>query len=154
MANETAPRGVEAKMDAASLYREEIYTDRAAGTIRVLTPVTRDGGPDQTRPSIYVGEAQILTNMGPLPIVSKSRRRRFGEAVQQYGEAARKASRTPSANCRKCADSSLVDTGAGPDARLPGPAAHGWRQDQDALSLRLGGARVVSSAVRAANRRS
>ena len=63
MANETAPRGAEAKMDATSLYREEIYTDRGAGTIRVLVPVTRDGGPDQTRPSVYVGEAQILTNM-------------------------------------------------------------------------------------------
>src|SRR5258708_6106670 len=58
MATEPAPRGVEAKMDAASLYREEIYTDRGAGTIRVLVPVTRDGGPDQTRTPIYVGEAQ------------------------------------------------------------------------------------------------
>ena len=67
MANEPAARP-ESKMDATSLYREEIYTDRAAGTLRVLVPVTRDGGPDQTRPTVYVGEAQILTNMGPVPI--------------------------------------------------------------------------------------
>jgi hypothetical protein len=89
MANETAPRGIEAKMDATSLYREEIYTDRGAGTIRVLTPVTRDGGPDQTRPAVYVGEAQILTNMGPLPISFEIDAATLGEAVRKYGDAAK-----------------------------------------------------------------
>ena len=88
MANETSARGVEAKMDATALYREEIFTDRAAGTIRVLVPVTRDGGPDQTRPTIYVGEAQILTNMGPLPVSFEIDARTLGEAVQKYGDAA------------------------------------------------------------------
>jgi hypothetical protein len=76
-------------MDAAALYREEIYTDRAAGTLRVLVPVTRDGGPDQTRPTVYVGEAQILTNMGPLPISFEIDAATLGEAVQKYGEASK-----------------------------------------------------------------
>jgi hypothetical protein len=76
-------------MDAASLYREEIYTDRAAGTLRVLVPVTRDGGPDQTRPTVYVGEAQILTNMGPLPISFEIEATTLGDAVQRYGEASK-----------------------------------------------------------------
>jgi hypothetical protein len=88
MANETAPRSVDAKMDATSLYREEIYTDRAAGTIRALVPVTRDGGPDHTRSTVYVGEAQILTNMGPLPVSFDIEARTLGEAVQKYGDAA------------------------------------------------------------------
>ena len=37
----TWPRGAEteAKMDAASLYREEIITDRKVGTIRMMTPL-------------------------------------------------------------------------------------------------------------------
>ena len=89
MATESAGRGIDAKMDAASLYREEIYTDRAAGTIRVLTPVTRDGGPDQTRAAIYVGEAQIMTNMGPIPISFEIDGKSLGEAVQKYAEAAK-----------------------------------------------------------------
>jgi hypothetical protein len=76
-------------MDAASLYREEIYTDRAAGTLRVLVPVTRDGGPDQTRPSVFVGEAQIMTNMGPLPISFEIDAVTLGEAAQKYGDAAK-----------------------------------------------------------------
>ena len=88
MATEPAARP-ESKMDATSLYREEIYTDRAAGTLRVLVPVTRDGGPDQIRPAVYVGEAQILTNMGPLPISFEIDAATLGEAVQKYGEASK-----------------------------------------------------------------
>jgi len=89
MSTDSPARGAEARMDGASLYREDIYTDRAAGTIRVLTPVTRDGGPDQTRPTVYVGEAQILTNMGPLPINFEIDAKTLGEAVQKYGDAAK-----------------------------------------------------------------
>ncbi len=88
MANESGTRP-ESKMDATSLYREEIYSDRSAGTLRVLIPVTRDGGPDQTRPAVYVGEAQILTNMGPLPISFEIEASTLGEAVQKYGEASK-----------------------------------------------------------------
>jgi hypothetical protein len=55
-------------MDATSLYREEIFTDRAAGMLRVLHPVSSAGVPDPARPTIYTGEAQLMTNVGPLPI--------------------------------------------------------------------------------------
>ncbi len=89
MASEPGMRPTDMKMDATSLYREDIYTDRAAGTIRVLTPVTRDGGPDQTRPVVYTGEAQIMTNMGPLPISFEIPAATLAEAVQKYGESAK-----------------------------------------------------------------
>jgi hypothetical protein len=76
-------------MDAASLYREEVYTDRAAATLRVLVPVTKDGAPDASRPTIYTGEAQILTNMGPLPISFEIDADNLADAVAGSGEAAR-----------------------------------------------------------------
>ena len=79
----------DAKMDAASLYREEVYTDRAAATLRALVPVTRDGAPDTARPTIYMGEAQILTNMGPLPINFEIDAANLAEAVANYGDAAK-----------------------------------------------------------------
>ena len=63
MAERPESRLPEPKMDATSLYREEIYTDRQVGTIRVLTPVKTDGAPDPARPTLYVGEAQIYTTM-------------------------------------------------------------------------------------------
>jgi hypothetical protein len=76
-------------MDAASLYREEIYTDRAVGTLRVLIPVTKDGAADASRPTVYVGEAQILTNMGPLPISFEIDAKSLADAVAKYGDAAK-----------------------------------------------------------------
>ena len=33
----------EPKMDSQDLYREDMYTDRRVGTIRVMTPVKPDG---------------------------------------------------------------------------------------------------------------
>jgi hypothetical protein len=79
----------EARMDPDSLYREEIYTDRAAATLRTLVPVTRMGAPDTSRPTLYLGEVQILTNMGPLPISFEIDARTLAEAIERYGEAAK-----------------------------------------------------------------
>ena len=79
----------DATMDATSLYREEIYTDRAAATLRVLVPVTKDGTPDGARETVYMGEAQILTNMGPLPINFEIEARSLADAIAKYGDAAK-----------------------------------------------------------------
>jgi hypothetical protein len=123
MAEQPGARASDAKMDPTSLYREEIYTDRAAGTIRVLVPVTRDGGPDQTRPTLYIGEAQILTNMGPLPISFEIEATSLGTAVQQYSEAAKEGVERAVRELqelRRQASSSIVLPGAGAAAGLPG----------------------------------
>src|SRR5436190_11523981 len=87
MAAEQMTRTSDATMDGASLYREEIYTDRKVGTLRVLVPVTRAGAPDASRPTIYQGEAQLMTNMGPLPISFDIEGKNLAEAVDNYGEA-------------------------------------------------------------------
>ena len=89
MATPTGTRTGEAKMDATSLYREEIYTDRAAATLRVLVPVTRTGAADTSRATLYLGEAQILTNMGPLPINFEIDADNLADAVAKYGDAAK-----------------------------------------------------------------
>ena len=60
------------KMDPASLYREETFTDRRMGTIRVLTPVRTDGSVDPGRQGVYLGEAEMLTPAGTLPLVFES----------------------------------------------------------------------------------
>lgn len=127
MANESGARS-ESKMDAASLYREEIYTDRAAGTLRVLVPVTRDGGPDHTRPTVYVGEAQILTNMGPLPISFEINAATLGEAVQNYGEASREGvdrAMRELQELRRQASSSIIVPGSAPGLGAGLPPAPG-----------------------------
>ncbi len=88
MATDPARAG-EPTLDPAALYREEIYTDRKVGTLRVLVPVTAAGAPDPARPTAYSGEAQLLTNMGPLPISFDIEAKSLAEAVANYAEAAK-----------------------------------------------------------------
>jgi len=82
-------RSAEAAMDAASLYREEIVTDRKVGTIRLMVPVKSDGAPDPSRATTYTGDAQIMTNMGALPVSFDIEANNLAEAVANYGEAAK-----------------------------------------------------------------
>lgn len=78
-------------MDAADVYREEVYTDRKVGTIRSLTPVKSDGSPDPGRKPVYVGEAQILTPMGAIPVTFEIDAVTLDLAVAQYPAAAKQA---------------------------------------------------------------
>ena len=123
MADPTGARAGEARMDAASLYREEIYTDRAAGTLRVLIPVKTDGSADSARATLFIGEAQILTNMGPLPISFEVDAKNLAEAIENYGEAAKvgveRAVRELQ-ELRRQASSSIVLPGAGAAGGLTG----------------------------------
>ena len=87
-----AQRGeADARMDATSLYREDIITDRKVGTIRMMTPLTTDGATDSARPVLYMGEAQIMTGAGPLPISFEIDAKSLNEAVDKFGPAAKEA---------------------------------------------------------------
>lgn len=78
-------------MDATSLYREEMYTDRKIGTIRVMVPVTTEGTTDLSRPHLYAGEVQIMTQMGPLPVPFEIDATSLAQAVAGYADAAKEA---------------------------------------------------------------
>jgi len=77
------------KMDAGGVYREDIYTDRKVGTIRVMRPVKSDGTDDISRATLYVGEAQILTPVGALPVTFEIQAVTLDEAIRNYGAAAK-----------------------------------------------------------------
>jgi hypothetical protein len=85
MAAENAP---DLKMDPANLYREEIFTDRKVGTIRVMTPVKADSSADPARKVIYVGETQLMTPMGALPLAFEIEADSLGKAAQKFAEVA------------------------------------------------------------------
>jgi hypothetical protein len=110
-------------MDAKSLYREEIFTDRKMGTLRVMAPVTPDGAPDASRPTLYLGEAQLMTNMGPLPISFEIEATSLAVAVARYGDAAKvgvEQTLRELQEMRRQASSSLVIPPAGAAAALGG----------------------------------
>ena len=91
MAIEDEKRGMDPKMDPAVLYLEEVFTDRRIGTIRRLTPVKPDATPDVGRPVIYVGETQVLTQVGSLPIAFEIPASTLAEAAKQFGAHAKEA---------------------------------------------------------------
>lgn len=89
--NPTERTTTEARMDPSSLYREDILTDRKVGTIRMMTPIKLDGTTDASRPVIYMGEAQILTQAGPLPINFDIEAKTLKDAVEKFAPAAKEA---------------------------------------------------------------
>jgi hypothetical protein len=84
----SANEGRQAAMDATQVYREEIFTDRKVGTIRRMTPVTVDGAADAARPVIFVGQAQVMTPMGAVPISFELDATTLQAAVEKFGATA------------------------------------------------------------------
>lgn len=78
-------------MNSAALYREETFTDQRVGTIRQMTPVTADGEPDNARPMLFLGQAQLMTPMGPLPLSFALEGDTLAAAVDGFAEAAQQA---------------------------------------------------------------
>jgi len=123
MPENTAP---EPKMDPTSLYHEEVFTDRKIGAIRRLTPVKPDGSPDPARKPVFVGEAQLLTSVGALPLSFEIPAETLDEATHKYSDAAKLAFERAVQELqemRRQAASSIVLPGQGaglPPGGLPG----------------------------------
>jgi len=91
MAERPDERQPELKLDPASLYLEEVFTDRRIGTIRRLTPVKGDGSRDPKREITYLGETQVMSTVGALPISFEIDAATLEEAAQKFGPAAKEA---------------------------------------------------------------
>ncbi len=81
----------ELEVDRENLYREDVYTDLRIATIRVLTPVRSDGSPDPGRPTLFMGQTQILSNAGPLPVSCPLEAASLEEAIQRFPRAVNEA---------------------------------------------------------------
>jgi len=89
MANESNLPDI--SFDVANLYQEELFTDRTAGAIRRLTPVTPDGLRDATRPVLFSGQTQLMTPGGVLPLGFEMEVETLAEAITQFPNAVRLA---------------------------------------------------------------
>ena len=77
---------VDIRLDTESMYKEEVFTDRKMGSIRVMTPVNKDGSVDTDRTVLYVGQAQLMTPMGALPLVFDIEATSLDDAIDKYPE--------------------------------------------------------------------
>ena len=116
--------GRQATMDSTQIYREETFTDRKVGTIRRLTPVAADGSVDSLRPVLFVGQAQVMTPMGAVPISFELDAVTLIAAIEKFGAAAEQAVQQTMRELqeiRREQASSLVIPDAG-GAALPNPS--------------------------------
>ena len=74
----------EVELDSKNLYREDVFTDRRAGSVRRLTPVTAAGAPDATRPVLFSGQTQLLTPAGILPLGFEIEAATLEEALKKF----------------------------------------------------------------------
>src|SRR2546421_12308906 len=87
----TKPEQTELKVAPTQLYLEEIFTDRRVGTIRRMTPVKKDGQKDSARAVLYIGETQVMTPAGALPIGFEIGAGSLEEAAEKFGGLAKEA---------------------------------------------------------------
>jgi hypothetical protein len=78
----------ELKMDPDALYREEVFTDQRVGTVRRMTPVDSRGADDAARPVLYIGQAQLMTPMGAIPLTFQIEAGSLAEAIDNFAGAA------------------------------------------------------------------
>lgn len=123
------PADSDFRMEERDLYREEVFTDRRVGTVRRLTPITTTGAPDPARKTVYVGQTQLLTPMGALPLTFEIEATSLEEAISKFGSGAQRAAEQAIEelrDLRREAASSIVipETGAGAGG-LGGPRGGG-----------------------------
>ena len=110
---------IDIEVDPNELYKEEVFTDRRAGTIRRLTPVTGSGEVDGSRPVSYIGQAQILTPMGAVPLAFEIDAASLDEAARKFADGARvaiaEAQKELEEMRREAASSIVVPQGSGVD---------------------------------------
>ena len=117
------------KVDSNALYLEEVFTDRRIGTIRRLTPVKGDGERDAARAVLYIGETQVMTPAGALPIGFEIGAGSLEEAADKFGQLAKDAIERTVKELqelrRQAASSIVIPQGGVPDLGGGGPRGGG-----------------------------
>ena len=74
----------EIKLDATNLYKEEVFTDLRVGSLKQLTPVTSEGDRDLARPMVFIGETQLMSQVGPLPVQARIEAENLQTAMERF----------------------------------------------------------------------
>jgi len=84
---ESEETGKRAKFNQQNLHHEEVFSDLTVGSIRRLTPVKPNGEFDKTRPILFVGQAQVYTQQGPMPIQFPIDANNLQQAMEKFPDA-------------------------------------------------------------------
>ena len=86
-----ADNQIDFTVEKNNLYREENILDLKSASIRCLTPVKPDGSIDESREKIFVGNTQLMSPQGPVPLHAPLKATTLEEAMDAFPEAMQKA---------------------------------------------------------------
>ncbi|MBW1767918.1 MAG: cytoplasmic protein [Deltaproteobacteria bacterium] len=75
---------IDFSVDKNSLYREENITDLKVGSIRRLLPIKLDGTEDESRTAIFIGDSQLMSPEGPVPLQTPLEANSLEEAIEAF----------------------------------------------------------------------
>ena len=78
-------------VDENNLYREETFTDLKVATLQRLTPIKPDGSADPSRETLFVGQTQLLSQAGPVPVHCPIEAASLSEAMEKFPAAVKQA---------------------------------------------------------------
>lgn len=81
------PDRMEFGVDVENLYREDVFTDIRAATIRRMVPVRIDGSQDHSRKTVFMGFTQLVTEKGMIPLNFAIPAKTLKEAVESFPDA-------------------------------------------------------------------
>ena len=81
----------EISADLDNLHREDVFSDMRLATIRRLQPIRHDGRPDPSRPTTYIAETTILSQLGPIPVQAPIEADSLKDAFSKFPEAIKAA---------------------------------------------------------------
>jgi hypothetical protein len=81
----------EIKLDRKNLYREEVITDLRVGSLQRLVPIKPDGKRDEAREILYVGQTQIMSQAGAIPVSARIEALDLEDALRKFPQAMQKA---------------------------------------------------------------
>ncbi len=88
---EAGQRLDEISADLDNLHREDVFSDMRLATIRRLQPVRPDGSLDPSRPTTYIAETTIVSQLGPIPVQSPIEAHSLKDAFSKFPEAIKAA---------------------------------------------------------------
>jgi hypothetical protein len=91
MSNTGQANEIDFTVDTGNLYREESITDLKVASIRRLTPIKVDGSDDPDRKVIFIGQTQLMSPEGPLPIQAELKADTIEAAIAEFPNAMQKS---------------------------------------------------------------
>ena len=72
------------EMDSNNLFKETVYTDRKSGSIKMLEKINIETNTIANDEKLFIGETQIMTPMGALPINFEIPAKTINDAVGEF----------------------------------------------------------------------